>query len=169
LGYTEDKWSICYANHAGRLWLGPVIHVATATLDSQPIDWALLGDFHMRLRLPGNGKVAAYLVNPLGLGLRNHGSPCPRAIRIGFGYPVASHLAWGTEVSKSPGQPTSFASGIEYIPNGWTAFRTGLRTYPQEYSVGFGLALRSWRLNAACSIHLELGPTYEAGVVYVWQ
>jgi hypothetical protein len=167
LAYSEQTVTISYSDNLRHLRFQPVLHVAAAAFDGEWVDWALLADLRMTFPVLDRGKISVYLKNPFGLGLRKQGGGCPRAIRIGFGYPVGSRVAWAIETSKRNGQATCVLAGAEYMPASWTAVRAGIRTYPRDYSFGLGIALGPWRFDFSSSYHLELGATYAAGLTYV--
>jgi hypothetical protein len=122
----------------------------------------------VRGRICDNAKLCIEIKNPFGLGLRRQGGTCPQSIEIGLGYSISSKLAWGIDVVKDVGFPTSIRTGVECLIVDRFAVRAGLRTQPREFCFGVGLRIGNAGIDLATSLHLDLGATHEAGATYLW-
>jgi hypothetical protein len=166
--YVEESYDFKIDADLKDIRVEPEVRVGTVRWEGRWLDWAVLLDLQLEARVGHGIKIQAGLDNPLSLGLAKEHSPCPVRVSLGMGYRVTQALAWGMEVRKQSGLPTSVSTGIEWALGGPIALRTGMRTYPEELAVGVGIGLGRFVLDVSTSLNLELGTTHQVGATFVW-
>jgi hypothetical protein len=167
LSYRERALVLSCRLESGMLEFEPAVRAGAVTLDQSVIDWTVLFDLALHARPLSGVKVFFGASNPFALGLVRSGARCPTDIRAGLGYKVHTGLAFGVEIWKEGGFPTSVATGVELFLADPVRLRTGMRTHPKEFSVGLGLRWGRLVLDTSSSFHLDLGVTHEAGLTYL--
>jgi hypothetical protein len=168
LSYAEETYLAAYRMCIGSIWCEPAVRIGTVRLDGRWVDWAALVDMTLGVRIREEMRMLLRLQNPLALGMMTEDSPCPSYVSAGLGYLVTERLAWGAEIRKYGGFPTSISTGVELSVSGRLILRTGIRTQPQEFCLGVGVRLGALTVESSASLNLDLGTTYEFGTVYIW-
>jgi hypothetical protein len=166
--YLEETYAAFCGVRLRDVWIKPVLRLGTVRWEGECVDWAALFDLEVAALIRHDAKVRVALRNPLALGLVKTRTACPTHVSLGLGYLVDPVLAWGVEVRKQVGLPTSILTGIEWALAERLALRTGIRTYPQELSLGLGITVRRVEIDVATSLNLELGATHQLGAAYTW-
>ncbi|MFN3916890.1 MAG: hypothetical protein ACK4K0_04025 [Flavobacteriales bacterium] len=86
----------------------------------------------------------------------------PTILRIGLGYRASEKTLITSEVEKDMFYPASVKAGIEYLAGERIFFRAGISSNPNRAAFGFGLLLKSVRIDFASQYHQVLGftPTF---------
>ncbi len=166
--YLEETYIAVCSVRLKDVWIEPAMRLGTVRWEGECLDWAALFDLDVAAWIRHDTKVRVGLRNPLALRLVNERTACPTHVSLGLGYLVEPALAWGVEVRKQVGLPTSILTGIEWAVAERLALRTGIRTYPQELSLGLGITVRRVEIDVATSLNLELGATHQLGAAYTW-
>jgi hypothetical protein len=166
LSYSEETLALRCSIGSADVRFRPGVRVGLVRFDERLIDSALLIDMAIGLRLLKNIKVDLIAENPLG-SIGGKGFRGPTCLRAGLGYLLTPRLAWGVEVVKYAARTTSVATGIEAFLAKRVMVRSGLRSDPQEASLGLGIAVGALSVDVATSFNLLLGSTHEVGITYV--
>jgi hypothetical protein len=166
LSYREQAYLFSCLWRSGLLRFEPTVRFGTIRLEQSLIDWTVLLDFVFHARPVPELKVFFGTRNPLAVGLIRSGEKCPTEITTGFGYLVRRGLAFGVEIRKEGGFPTSVATGTEVRLAKGVMLRTGLRNAPKELCLGLGLRWGRIAFDVSSRLHLDLGITHEAGLTY---
>jgi hypothetical protein len=166
LSYDERVYEVAWAWMPGRLRLEPALRLGTVALDGLPIDRALLADFTFKASPARDLVIVCRAHNPFALRLLRSKGRCPTEITAGAGYRLRSGLAFGVEIAKQAGFPTSVATGAEVSLVGGVLLRAGVNTEPEEFSMGIGFRVSRIALDVSATYHLDLGVTHEAGITY---
>jgi hypothetical protein len=166
--YIEESYDLRISANLKDIKIKPVVRVGTMRWQDRWLDWAVVFDLELEARIRRNIKIRVGLDNPFGMGLAKEGSRCPTRLSVGLGCSVTAALAWGMDVEKQAGWPTSVKTGIEWALAGPLAVRAGIRTYPEEVGVGVGIGLGYLVIDASTSLNLELGATHQIGATFVW-
>jgi hypothetical protein len=81
----------------------------------------------------------------------------PVVMRSGIAYSFSKKLTWYTDTEKRNTESLRVGSGIEYKACGIMSFRTGFITTPFEPVYGFGLQLKTLRLDVSAIYHPVMG------------
>jgi hypothetical protein len=90
----------------------------------------------------------------------------PTVLRVGIGYRASEKTLITTEVEKDMFFPASVKAGIEYLAEERIFFRAGVSSNPNRAAFGFGLVLKSVRIDFASQYHQVLGFTPAFNLVY---
>ena len=168
LGYREEVYGASAGFGAAGTIVSPGIRVCVAQTDDRLSDWAVFLDICADSRLSPGVRTRAYIDNALGSGLIRHGGRCPTRMGAGLGIAAAPNLTVGIEIGKTAGFPTVVSSGAEFSPVGILKIRSGLKTYPKEFTFGAGVRIGRIELDLGSSVNLALGITHEAGATFFW-
>jgi hypothetical protein len=166
--YVEETYETSWLISTRGLGCLPAVRLGTARLDGDLLGWTVLIDLAFEARPATGTRISIDLTNPAGLGLRKGNGTCPTVISVGLGYLVTPRIAWGGAVRKQGGHETSVAMGFEWAILDRLDLRAGLKTYPEQFSVGTGLCLGGCTVDIATSVNLEVGTTHEFGVACAW-
>ena len=166
LSYVEQTYVFSCHFRTGTLRLDPTVRLGTVSLEHRIVDRALLFDIACYARVLPEIEVFFGARNPFALELTRAGERCPADIAVGLAYDICGKFAFGVEVSKEAGFPTSIATGVEVRLVEGIKLRSGIRTDPKEFCLGLGLGLGRIALDMSASLHLDLGLTHEAGLTY---
>lgn len=83
----------------------------------------------------------------------------PAVYSVGLGYDVSQQVYLGAEAEKVEDQPLGVNAGIHYQIAAKLITRIGVHSATSSYYFGFGVQLKSLRLDATVSVHPYLGTT----------
>jgi hypothetical protein len=122
---------------------------ATITFDAGAI-------FHLTEQL----QTGIHIYNPVGMKLGKTGEEkLPAVYSVGLGYDVSPQLYIGTEAIKTEDQPLSINAGIHYAFADKLIARGGISSGTSVFYLGFGVLLKSFRVDVTASFHPYLGTT----------
>jgi len=92
----------------------------------------------------------------------------PAALRLGTTYTFEEQLSLSAQLSSSTSQTSSlsYSFGLEYFPIEVFAFRLGMNTHWQTWSMGVGTRLKGCSLDASATVHPQLGITPQISFTY---
>jgi hypothetical protein len=92
----------------------------------------------------------------------------PATLRLGTTYSFGEQVNLSAQLTSSTSQTSSmsYSFGLEYFPIEVFAFRLGMNTHWQTWSMGVGTRLKSYSLDASASIHPQLGITPQISFTY---
>jgi hypothetical protein len=92
----------------------------------------------------------------------------PATLRLGTTYSFGEQVNLSAQLSSSTSLTSSvtYSFGLEYLPVEVFAFRLGMNTYWQTWSMGVGTHLKNYSFDASATIHPQLGVTPQISFVY---
>lgn len=92
----------------------------------------------------------------------------PAALRLGTTYSFGEQVNLSAQLSSSTSLTSSvtYSFGLEYLPVEVFAFRLGMNTHWQTWSMGVGTHLKDYSFDASATIHPQLGVTPQISFVY---
>jgi hypothetical protein len=92
----------------------------------------------------------------------------PAALRLGTTYSFGEQVNLSGQLSSSTSQTSSlsYSFGLEYFPVEVFAFRLGMNTHWQTWSMGVGTRLKNYSFDASATIHPQLGITPQISFTY---
>lgn len=101
-----------------------------------------------------------HVYNPIGMKIGKTGEEkLPAIYSAGIGYDASQQLFIGTEIQKTEDQPLNVNAGLHYKFADKLIARGGISSTTSVYYIGFGVQLKSLRLDATSSFHPYLGIT----------
>ena len=101
-----------------------------------------------------------HVYNPVGMKVGKTGEEkLPAVYAAGIGYDVSPQLFIGAEAQKTEDLPLSINAGIHYVLAEKLVARAGISSATSVYYLGFGVQLKSFRIDATSSFHPYLGVT----------
>lgn len=105
--------------------------------------------------------------NPIGMKVGKTGEEkLPALYSVGLGYDVSPQFFIGAEAVKTEDQPLSINAGIHYAIADKLIARGGISSATSVYYIGFGVKIKSLRLDATASFHPYLGIT--PGLLFIY-
>lgn len=111
------------------------------------------------IKFTENFQAGLHTYNPVGLTLGKTDEKLPPVYSAGMGYDVSPQLFLGAEVVKSEDEPMTVNAGIQYLFADKLLARGGIRSATAAFYLGFGVQLKSLRVDATASVHPYLGVT----------
>ena len=92
----------------------------------------------------------------------------PATLRLGTTYSFGEQVSLSAQLSSSTSQiaSLSYSFGLEYFPIEVFAFRVGMNTHWQTWSMGVGTRLKNYSLDASATVHPQLGITPQISFTY---
>ena len=92
----------------------------------------------------------------------------PATLRLGTTYSFGEHVNLSGQLSSSTSQTSSlsYSFGLEYFPIEVFAFRLGMNTHWQTWSMGVGTHLKNYSLDVSATVHPQLGITPQISFTY---
>jgi hypothetical protein len=92
----------------------------------------------------------------------------PATLRLGTTYSFGEQVNLSGQLSSSTSQTSSlsYSFGLEYFPIEVFAFRLGMNTHWQTWSMGVGTRLKNYSLDVSATVHPQLGITPQISFTY---
>ena len=92
----------------------------------------------------------------------------PATLRLGTTYSFGEQVNLSGQLSSSTSQTSSlsYSFGLEYFPIDLLAFRLGMNTHWQTWSMGVGTHLKNYSLDVSATVHPQLGITPQISFTY---
>lgn len=170
--YNENKVGLAYARSFGEiLRIGVQLDYLTTKI-AENYDGAQLLTFEIGIQSKINDKITlgAYVFNPAGFSSAQYiEEQAPIVARLGLSYNFTSSFHGIAEVEKNFETRTSVRLGMEYFIQEKFSVRTGISTYPAQFTLGAGMQLRHFQFHIAGSMHQTLGVSTQAGIIFQWK
>ena len=128
---------------------------------------ALTFDAGAIFRLTEHLQTGIHAYNPVRTNMGKSGEErLPALYSVGLGYDVSSQFFIGTEVVKTEDQPLSLNAGFHYAFAEKLVARGGVSSAASVYYIGFGVQVKSFRVDATASFHPYLGTT--PGLLFIY-
>lgn len=167
--YREMKTGIAYARQLGeRFSMGVQLdYFNTRIGENYGSTSAVGGEIGILAEPVKNLTLGLHLFNPTRTKLTgNTTERIPTIMRFGLSYKFSDQVFVITEAEKDVDYKTAFRAGIEYRPLPAFYIRAGAASGPGLVSMGFGVALKKFRLDIASSFHSVLGFSPSVGLQY---
>lgn len=166
--YKEQKWNLTLARQwSNTIFVGlnlrwQVIKISRYGSTSRPGM-----DVGARLRLSKQVAWGVILQNINRPGISAEEQKLPQVLQTGFSFKATPQLQVNVDLYKDVRYTEEFRFGAEFSP--WPAFslRAGTATHPDRFSAGFGMAVRTLRLDYAFFTHNDLGLTHQLSVTFM--
>jgi hypothetical protein len=167
--YNENKVGLAYARSFGDILRIGVQLDYLSTKIAETYDGAQLLTFEIGIQSTINDKISlgAYIFNPAGFSATQYSDdPAPIVARLGLTYNFTTSFSGIAEVEKNFETRASVRLGLEYLIQEKFSVRTGISTYPAQYTLGAGMQLRHFQFHIAGSMHQTLGVSTQAGIIF---
>lgn len=167
--YGEMKAGIAYSRKLGeRFSMGVQLDYFNTRLGENYGSTSTVGGEIGLLAEPvKNLTLGLHLFNPTRSKLNgNLNERIPTIMRFGLSYKFSDQVFIIAEAEKDVDYKTTFRGGIEYRPLPAFYIRAGAASNPGLVSMGFGFALKKFRLDLASSFHSVLGLSPSVGLQY---
>jgi len=90
----------------------------------------------------------------------------PTIMKLGLAYRFSEKVMIGVETEKDLDYDAVVRAGLDYHITDIFFIRAGISTNPTQYSFGFGLKMKSFRMDISSSFHQTLGMTPGISLIY---
>jgi hypothetical protein len=90
------------------------------------------------------------------------------SLRLGTTYSFGNQVSLSGQLTSSTSQTSSlsYSFGLEYFPIEVFAFRLGMNTHWQTWSLGVGMLMKNYSFDSSATIHPQLGITPQISFTY---
>jgi hypothetical protein len=167
--YNENKIGLAYARSFGEILRIGVQLDYLSTKIAEGYEGANLFTFELGIQSTINDKISlgAYVFNPIGFSASQYSDEAaPIIARLGLTYNFTSSFSGIAEVEKNFETRASVRLGLEYLFQEKFSVRTGISTYPAQYTLGAGMQFLHFQFHIAGSMHQTLGVSTQAGIIF---
>ncbi|RYZ30701.1 MAG: hypothetical protein EOO10_01855 [Chitinophagaceae bacterium] len=128
---------------------------------------ALTFDAGAIFQLTDQLQIGIHAYNPVSMKMGKTGDEkLPPLFSVGLGYDVSPQFYLGTEIVKTEDQPLSVNAGFHYVFAEKLVAQGGISSATSVYYIGFGVQVKSFRVDATASFHPYLGTT--PGLLFIY-
>ena len=166
--YNESTIGLGYGRKLGeRVGVGAQFQYHSQRAATYGSSSTITFDLGAVLHLAEGLQTGVRVYNPVGMKAGKEGEESlPAMYSAGIGYDVSPQLFIGAEVQKTEDQPLSINAGIHYAFADRLIARGGITSGTSIYYLGFGVKLKTFRLDATASFHPYLGVT--PGLLFIY-
>ena len=168
--YHENKYSLSFAKAFGdKLSAGIAMDYLTTKIgEGYGSKGVLAAEFGIQAKPLKGLTIGAHVFNPTRAKLADYNNErLPTVIRFGGDYNFSDKVKVAVETEKDIAQKAIFKAGIEYKPVKELYLRAGIGTNPTLTSFGFGLNLKSIKIDVSANYHQTLGFSPQIGLTYI--
>jgi len=111
-------------------------------------------------------QAGVHAYNPVGMKMGKTEEKLPAFYSVGLGYDVSPQFYLGAEMAKTEDQSLSVNVGFHYAFAEKLVARGGISSATSVYYLGFGVQVKSFRVDATASFHPYLGTT--PGLLFIY-
>ena len=170
--YHENKYSLSFAKAFGnKLSAGIAMDYLTTKIgEGYGSKGVLAAEFGIQAKPLKGLTIGAHVFNPTRAKLADYNNErLPTIIRLGCDYNFSENVTVAVETEKDIAQKAIFKAGIEYKPVKELYLRAGIGTNPTLTSFGFGLNLKSIKIDISANYHQTLGFSPQVGLTYIFK
>jgi hypothetical protein len=170
--YHENKYSLSFAKAFGdKLSAGIAMDYLTTKIgEGYGSKGVLAAEFGIQAKPLKGLTIGAHVFNPTRAKLADYNNErLPTVIRFGGDYNFSDKVKVAVETEKDIAQKAIFKAGIEYKPVKELYLRAGIGTNPTLTSFGFGLNLKSIKIDVSANYHQTLGFSPQIGLTYIFK
>ncbi len=170
--YSENKYSLSFAKAFGdKLSAGIAMdYLTTKISEGYGSKGVLAAEFGIQAKPLKGLTVAAHIFNPTRAKIAEYNDErLPTVIRFGGDYNFSEKVTVAIETEKDISQKAIFKAGIEYKPVKEFYIRAGVGTNPTLSSFGFGINIKSLKVDVAANYHQTLGFSPQLALTYIFK
>lgn len=157
--YNETRLGLAYARRLGsKVDVGLQFHYFSMKAASYSSASAITFNAGAIFHITEQVQTGLHIYNPAGMKLGTE-EKLPSVYAAGIGYDASPQLFIGAEVQKTEDQPLTVNAGLQYVFADKLIARGGISSATSVYYIGFGVQLKSLRVDATASFHPYLGVT----------
>ena len=159
--YNETTLGLGYGKKMGsKVDIGVQFHYFSMNAAGYGAASAITFDVGAVFHLTEAVQAGLHTYNPVGMKVGKTGEEkLPAIYAAGIGYDVSPQFFVGAEAQKTEDQPLTVNAGFHYAFADKLIARGGISSATSVYYLGFGVQLKSFRLDATSSFHPYLGVT----------
>lgn len=156
----ETALGLGYGRKLGeKLAIGVAFDYLSLTASGYGAASVLTFDAGLILHLTESLQAGFQTYNPVGLTLGKTEERLPAVYSAGLGFDVSPQLFIGAEAVKTEDAPLTVNAGLQYVFANKLLARGGINSSTTSCYLGFGVKMKSLRLDATASFHPYLGVT----------
>ncbi|HZH63944.1 MAG TPA: hypothetical protein VEY10_03565 [Flavisolibacter sp.] len=164
--YNETTLGLAYARNLGsKVDVGVQFHYFSMRASTYGAASAIIFDAGAIFHITEQVHTGLHVYNPVGMKIGKE-EKLPSIYAAGIGYDASSQLFIGAEAQKPEGQPLTVNAGLHYVFADKLVARGGISTATSLYYIGFGVKLKSLRVDMTASFHPYLGVTPGLLLIY---
>jgi hypothetical protein len=166
--YNEMTIGLAYGRKLGdKIDVGVQFHYFSLKASSYGAAAAFTFDAGAIFHLTEEVQTGVHVYNPIGMKTGKGGEEkLPSIYSVGIGYDASPQLFIGAEAQKTEDQPLTINAGFHYLFAEKLIARGGISSATSVYYLGFGVQLKSLRVDATASFHPYLGVT--PGLLFIY-
>jgi hypothetical protein len=164
--YNETAVGLSFAKRLGnKVDVGTQFHYFSAAASSYGTASAITFDAGAIFHLTEQIQTGVHVYNPVRMKLVRE-EKIPSVYAAGIGYDASPQLFIGAEAQKTEDQPLSINAGLQYVFGDKLIACGGISSATSVYYIGFGVKLKSLRVDVTASFHSYFGITPGLLLVY---
>lgn len=166
--YNETGLGLAYARKLGdKADVGVQFNYTSVKAAGYGSASAITFDAGVILHITDAVQTGIHVSNPMGMKLGKGGEEkLPSIYSAGIGYDVSPRFFIGAEAEKIEDQPLTVNAGFHYVFADKLLASAGISSATSVYYIGFGVQLKSLRLDVTAAFHPYLGVTPGLLLVY---
>lgn len=167
--YSETKAGLSYGQRLGEnISVGVQLNYLNTKLTQEyGSKNTLTGAFGLIAKLSEEMSVGVHVYNPTRSQLAEYDNEkVPTIMKLGVAYRFSEKVMLGVETEKDMNYDAMLKAGLEYHVTEIFYLRGGISTNPTLSSFGFGLQMKSLKMDVSSSFHQTLGMTPAISLVY---
>lgn len=170
--YNENKYSLSFAKAFGdKLSAGVAMdYLSTKIGEGYGSKGVLAAEFGIQAKPLKGLTIGAHVFNPTRTKVADFNDErVPTIIRLGADYNFSDKVTLAIETEKDIAQKAIFKAGLEYKPVKEFYLRAGISTHPTLSSFGFGINLKTLKIDISGNYHQTLGFSPQIGLTYTFK
>ncbi len=167
--YKEQKAGVSFAKTFGNLvsFGMQIDYLNTSIGEDYGSQSAVAAEAGVIVSLTNKLDLGAHIYNPTRAKLSEYNDErSPTIMRMGLGYKFSTKIKVAAEAEKDVNAKNIFKMGLEYDIVKMFSLRLGISSDPSLVNFGFGINVKGLRIDAAASMHQELGYTPKVSLQY---
>lgn len=167
--FSENKYSLSFAKAFGtKFSVGIAMdYISTRIAEGYGNKGAFAAEIGILAKPIKGLSIGAHVYNPTRAKIAEYNDErLPTIIRLGADYNFSDKVTLALETQKDIAQKAEFKAGIEYKAVKEFYLRIGISTNPTLSTFGFGINLKSFKMDVSASYHQVLGISPQLGLSY---
>ena len=167
--YNENKYSLSFAKAFGENFsIGIAMdYLNTKIAEGYGSKGVLAAEVGIIAKPLKNLTIGAHVFNPTRTQIAIYNKErIPTIFRLGANYNFSENVMLAVETEKDIQMKPVFKAGLEYKPVKEFYLRAGISTNPTLSSFGFGLNLKSFKIDFSANYHQVLGVSPQISLIY---
>ncbi len=170
--YNENKVGLCYAKSYGEVFsFGMQLdYLNTFIGGGYGSRNVLAAEAGLQVKVIPELVLAAHLYNPTRAKMATtYDERIPSILKVGLAYTFSDKVICSLETEKDIYQEANFKAGVEYHAVKQFYLRCGISTNPVSDAFGFGLDLKTFKLDFSETIYQQLGGSPAISLTYIFK